>query len=1203
MSIQRKDVSRTVTPSESGSRPASRNANSVANAIMVDKFGIAGNRRGKYAERIASNIASLAQQLVSALTSFDVETDEEKYRKSLTFVQRSFSNHQYLESNGNELERSYQALVEKLHVHSMPQSADRLFELSQYLLANDNIHSAFEDGKDTVYNILAMLLQISQSPTSRTMSGRAADYDSCVVTSANEYRESPSPYKLMPTMSDVMSGYDSGSSWSDYQSASDDGGSEDDMSEPQDGTAHPSIVPGATTNDAQRGEDSWPLVPGSDAALHEPRVRGDPFAGIAERLVPPYYQNRNSDAWRKTCEADASLWACPVPGSTDTPTPPLHRADFIHRWAAANELATAPFAHAPQRPPGSATAAPSHGGSQWACVDEAFLVRETCWMLCGLDAWAYPRSSEPGRMGPHATQSIHATPPHATPPHVVVRAGLIGADKTPRALARSLADFAAAGNVVAQLRQFITAVVGAADTTPSLPREGTGSRPDAYGTRTFRAFAVSLAQVLTTFENEVREQEGIAAAAPNTRTGVSMSRLSALSVHLRGSFRQMQSLSAILHRTGVFEPSDCGDAASRVAKLLTVLYEETMMRQNIGESAPGLASVCTKLFVDATRPLCLFLAEWLSRGIHCDPSDEFPVVRVTSIAAEGRNAPQEVWESYALRCNCEDKDAASPLQSTTRPSAKRRANQRDAIGDMHVTTYPFDPQRIPVFLHPLLHDILVTGKSAGIAEMLGEQSHGPIDVHEWLCVAIGVPQYAHEGVALPQNAHDGVARVAMGDREEDELMEQALDAAIVSPVLDTSPPPQKLDPESRQHNANRDVAVTSGALGSFDSLFRDSMHTCCLETGRQLLVVLNNERYRLLQRLRVLRRCYLFEAGSIMHPVCTLLFDVLDNQAEPWGCIGEVSDRLCDALVAAGDGAHASHASLSLPHPLDLVAMETAAPSTAYHCTHDLVRAVRLQLAPTWPLSMVVDGRAMLIYAETFSFLLQLKWATWVLQCGGNGAISGARSVARGVNGVNVHKSFLLRARLSHVVTSVYTYIMTRILHGLEVELREKLLTASDLDELFSIHRWYVHAVHERCLLGEGTRMLLQTVLKVVELCASFRALWRDLDRYLRVPTATRTVGATAADTAAFPVTFARQQPDHRRHEHSASVTPGARSMTGEEHYAQLERDLLKCTGFLSSTLTALVRQGGSTGLRTDDLETLRDELGTYAKLPNIYGP
>lgn len=57
-------------------------------------------------------------------------------------------------------------------------------------------------------------------------------------------------------------------------------------------------------------------------------------------------------------------------------------------------------------------------------------------------------------------------------------------------------------------------------------------------------------------------------------------------------------------------------------------------------------------------------------------------------------------------------------------------------------------------------------------------------------------------------------------------------------------------------------------------------------------------------------------------------------------------------------------------------------------------------------------------------------------------------------NGVNVHKAFLLRARLSHVVTSVYTYIMTRILHGLQVELREKLLTATDLDELFSIHMW-----------------------------------------------------------------------------------------------------------------------------------------------------
>lgn len=81
--------------------------------------------------------------------------------------------------------------------------------------------------------------------------------------------------------------------------------------------------------------------------------------------------------------------------------------------------------------------------------------------------------------------------------------------------------------------------------------------------------------------------------------------------------------------------------------------------------------------------------------------------------------------------------------------------------------------------------------------------------------------------------------------------------------------------------------------------------------------------------------------------------------------------------------------------------MGTTAPTTAYHSTHDLVRAVRLHFAPTWPLSMMVDARAMLIYAEAFAFLLQLKWAAWVLQCVGSGGVGGARSVAHGVSPVD----------------------------------------------------------------------------------------------------------------------------------------------------------------------------------------------------------
>lgn len=267
-------------------------------------------------------------------------------------------------------------------------------------------------------------------------------------------------------------------------------------------------------------------------ATLEQLLAPDPFAPIASQLVPPYYTRRNRDVWQHQCITDAPERENTSEHHAGTQ---LHRADFIQRWVTATTMIAAPVAAAERvcGPTGGDTdgaptpvCAPAVA-SGWTCVDEEHLVRETCWMLYGLESWVYQHSVSNEARGARSTDTspTTATPP-VTPPCVVVRAreDLIGVDKTPRALARCLAGFAAVGTVLVPLRRFLAEV----NTPPDIADHeassagGEGSAvpgcntTNVYGTRTYRAFAVSLAQIVTDFENGVRQQEVAAASAPRT---------------------------------------------------------------------------------------------------------------------------------------------------------------------------------------------------------------------------------------------------------------------------------------------------------------------------------------------------------------------------------------------------------------------------------------------------------------------------------------------------------------------------------------------------------------------------------------------------------------------------------------------------------------------------------------------------------------
>ncbi|QQP56485.1 Gamma-tubulin complex component, partial [Caligus rogercresseyi] len=66
---------------------------------------------------------------------------------------------------------------------------------------------------------------------------------------------------------------------------------------------------------------------------------------------------------------------------------------------------------------------------------------------------------------------------------------------------------------------------------------------------------------------------------------------------------------------------------------------------------------------------------------------------------------------------------------------------------------------------------------------------------------------------------------------------------------------------------------------------------------------------------------------------------------------------------------------------------------------------------------------------------------------------------------------------------------MTRVLHSTEVELRDALSHAKDLDDVIQCHSDYINQIVDRCFLLPNTSILRNTVLKVLRICSALKEL------------------------------------------------------------------------------------------------------------------
>ena len=89
--------------------------------------------------------------------------------------------------------------------------------------------------------------------------------------------------------------------------------------------------------------------------------------------------------------------------------------------------------------------------------------------------------------------------------------------------------------------------------------------------------------------------------------------------------------------------------------------------------------------------------------------------------------------------------------------------------------------------------------------------------------------------------------------------------------------------------------------------------------------------------------------------------------------------------------------------------------------------------------------------------------------------------------GAKQHRLQLLRSWLIYFTTSIHNYFMSRVIHTTEIELKENLQTATDLDMILHVHQTYLQRIYDRCFLHQSVSMLREAVVMVLNIGLELR--------------------------------------------------------------------------------------------------------------------
>ena len=241
------------------------------------------------------------------------------------------------------------------------------------------------------------------------------------------------------------------------------------------------------------------------------------------------------------------------------------------------------------------------------------------------------------------------------------------------------------------------------------------------------------------------------------------------------------------------------------------------------------------------------------------------------------------------------------------------------------------------------------------------------------------------------------------------------------------------------------------------------------------------------------RKVFFMEAGDLMHDFCSQLFTSLES-----GDSLEVGDSASLTLLLQD--------CLGSRYPgwCDLFSCSYAASDTEAASLSDL----SVHLCVSWPLTIILTQANLETYNKIFLFLAEVKRSLWALQtvtltdlevledkmeeaeslslsCLSDHTLGADKSLC---TGAKKHRLQLLRSWLLYFTSTIHGYFMSRVVHTTELELREGLASATDLDMILSTHNRYLQRIYDRCFLHPSVTMLRDAVVMVLNIALELKA-------------------------------------------------------------------------------------------------------------------
>jgi len=230
------------------------------------------------------------------------------------------------------------------------------------------------------------------------------------------------------------------------------------------------------------------------------------------------------------------------------------------------------------------------------------------------------------------------------------------------------------------------------------------------------------------------------------------------------------------------------------------------------------------------------------------------------------------------------------------------------------------------------------------------------------------------------------------------------------------------------------------------------------------------------------RKVFFMEAGDLMHDFCTQLFQLLDSgDSLEAGDSASLTLLLQDCLGAR------------YPSWCDQFSCSYTPPQQ-YSLTLSL-DCLAIHMSVPWPLTILLSQANLDTYNKIFVFLAGVKRSLWSLQSVRlsrlaelEDSLEGQADVSLGQSfqdsslplGAKQHRLQLLRSWLLYFTTTMHGYFMSRVVHSTELELQEKLKSATDLDMILSTHQEYLQRIYDRCFLHPSASMLREAVMMVL---------------------------------------------------------------------------------------------------------------------------